>query len=86
MTRPKKLLTQNSELRPDGIFNWSLPAFAIKLTNGQNFNVCPQAGACASFCYARNGTYLFKNVRGRHIANLFGNLLAYVAGYCMACA
>lgn len=70
MTRPKKLLTQNSELRPDGIFNWSLPAFAIKLTNGQNFNVCPQAGACASFCYARNGTYLFKNVRGRHIANL----------------
>lgn len=70
MTRPKKLLTQNSELRPDGIYNWSLPAFAIKLTNGQNFNVCPQAGACASFCYARNGTYLFKNVRSRHIANL----------------
>jgi len=69
-TRPLKLLTQNSELRPDGIFNWSLPAFAITLTNGKNFNVCPQAGACASFCYARNGTYLFKNVRGRHIANL----------------
>ena len=68
--RPKKLLSQNSELRPDGIFNWSLPAFAIKLTNGQNFNVCPNAGACASFCYARNGTYLFSNVRGRHVANL----------------
>jgi hypothetical protein len=68
--RPKKLLSQNSELRPDGIFNWSLPAFAIKLTNGENFNVCPNAGACSSFCYARNGTYLFSNVRGRHIANL----------------
>ena len=47
--RPVKLLTQNSELRPDGIFNWSLPAFAVKLTNGVNFNVCPNAGACASF-------------------------------------
>jgi hypothetical protein len=66
----KKLLSQNSELRPDGIFNWSLPAFAIKLNDGTNFNVCPSAGACASFCYARNGTYLFSNVRGRHIQNL----------------
>jgi len=66
----KKLLSQNSELRPDGIFNWSLPAFAIKLNDGTNFNVCPNAGACASFCYARNGTYLFRNVRGRHIQNL----------------
>lgn len=70
VVRPKKLLTQNGELRPDGIWNWSLPAFAVKLTNGKNFNVCPQAGACASFCYARNGTYLFRNVRARHIANL----------------
>jgi hypothetical protein len=68
--RPKKLLSQNSELRPEGIYNWTLPAFAIKLNNGENFNVCPNAGACASFCYARNGTYLFKNVRGRHIQNL----------------
>jgi hypothetical protein len=68
--RPAKLLTQNSELRPDGIYNWTLPAFAIKLTNGDNFNVCPNAGACASFCYARNGTYNFSNVKRRHIQNL----------------
>jgi len=68
--RPKKLLTSNSELRADGILNWSLPAFAVKLTNGTNFNVCPNAGACSSFCYARNGTYNFSNVKGRHIANL----------------
>lgn len=66
----KKLLSQNSELRPDGIFNWSLPAFAVKLSDGTNFNVCPKAGACASYCYARNGTYNFSNVKGRHIANL----------------
>ena len=68
--RPKKLLTQNSELRPDGIFNWSLPAFGVTLTNGTTMNVCPNAGACASFCYARNGTYNFRNVKARHIANL----------------
>lgn len=87
--RPAKLLSQNSELRPDGIFNWTLPAFAIKLTNGTNFNVCPNAGACASFCYARNGTYNFSNVKNRHIANLeyileepqqwFGQMLAEVS-------
>lgn len=68
--RPKTLLSQNSELRADGIFNWTLPAFAITLTNGTNFNVCPNAGACAQLCYARNGTYLFSNVRSKHIANL----------------
>jgi len=66
----KKLLTQNSELRPDGIFNWSLPAFGVTLTNGTTMNVCPSAGACASYCYARNGTYNFSNVKARHIWNL----------------
>ena len=70
MARPKKLLTQNSELRPHGIWNWTLPAFGVTLTDGTTMNVCPNAGACASFCYARNGTYLFPMVRARHIANL----------------
>lgn len=64
------LLTQNSELKPDGIYNWSIPAFAVTLSTGQNFNACPNAGACASFCYARNGTYNFKNVKSRHLWNL----------------
>ncbi len=68
--RPKKLLTQNSELKPDGIWNWSLPAFGVTLTNGETMNVCPSAGACANYCYARNGTYNFRNVKARHIANL----------------
>lgn len=70
MTRPKKLLTQNSELKPDGIWNWTLPAFGVTLTNGKTMNVCPSAGACATFCYARNGTYNFSNVKARHVANL----------------
>lgn len=70
MTRPKKLLTQNSELKPHGIWNWTLPAFGVRLTNGKTMNVCPNAGVCATFCYARNGTYNFSNVKARHIANL----------------
>ena len=68
--RPEKLLTQNSELRPDGIFNWAIPALAVKLSNGKNIKTCPNAGACATVCYARNGTYNFSNVKGRHTQNL----------------
>ena len=68
--RPKTLLSSNSELRPDGIYNWSIPALAAKLSNGTNIKTCPNAGACATVCYARNGTYNFSNVKGRHTQNL----------------
>ena len=70
MVRLDRLLTQNSELRPDGIYNWSIPALAAKLSNGKNIKTCPNAGACANVCYARNGTYNFSNVKARHTANL----------------
>jgi hypothetical protein len=70
-SQPRKwLLTQNSQLRKEGIFNWTLPAFAVKLPDGTNFNVCPQARTCAALCYARVGAYQFKNVRAAHIRNL----------------
>jgi hypothetical protein len=68
--RPATLLSSNSELRPDGIYNWSIPALAAKLSNGTNIKTCPNAGACATVCYARNGTYNFSNVKGRHTRNL----------------
>lgn len=64
------LLTQNSELREIGVWNWSLPAWVVTLTDGTAFNTCPSAGACAQLCYARNGTYLFPAVRAAHIRNL----------------
>lgn len=64
------LLTQNSELQADGVFNWTLPAWAIKLRDGRNFNVCPNAGVCATLCYARNGTFMFPAVRAAHERNL----------------
>jgi hypothetical protein len=64
------LLRQNSELRREGIFNWSLPAWAGRLADGRTYNTCPQAGACAKLCYARSGTYRFKNVLAAHERNL----------------
>jgi hypothetical protein len=66
----KPLLRQNSDLRRDGIWNWTLPAWVTKLPDGRVVNVCPSAGACKDLCYARTGTYLFRNVREAHNRNL----------------
>lgn len=65
-----RLLTQNSELRPLGIHNWTLPAWVVRLDDGRNVNVCPQAGACVKLCYARNGSYRFPGVQAAHQRNL----------------
>jgi len=64
------LLTQNSELKPHGVWNFTIPAWYVRRENGELFKTCPNAGACAQVCYARNGTYLFKNVRAAHTRNL----------------
>lgn len=64
------LLTQNSELKADGVFNWTIPAWAIRLSDGRKFNCCPNAGVCATLCYARNGTYLFPQAKAAHERNL----------------
>jgi hypothetical protein len=69
--KPKNLLTNgNRELKADGIFTWSLPALAAKLSTGKNMLVCPSAGVCANLCYARSGTYNFSNVKAAHTRNL----------------
>ena len=65
-----KLLTQNSDLKKSGIFGWTIPAHWVTLTNGNKFNTCPNAGVCAGFCYAKNGTYNFSNVKKSHIEKL----------------
>lgn len=64
------LLTQNRELREIGVYNWTLPALGARLDDGRTVLTCPEAGACAQFCYARNGTYLFRNVKQAHARNL----------------
>ncbi|GAA5109868.1 GP88 family protein [Haloechinothrix salitolerans] len=68
--RPTRLLTQNSELKPLGVWNWSLPAWAGRLADGRTYNTCPSAGICRFVCYARSGTYRFPAVKARHEANL----------------
>ena len=68
--RPKRLLTQNSELREIDVFNWSIPAWVVELSDGSKFNACPSAGECAKLCYARNGTYNFPTVKAAHLRNL----------------
>ena len=65
-----RLFTQNKDLKKTGIYGWSLPAHWVRLSNGTKFNTCNNAGVCAAFCYAKNGTYLFKNVRKSHIEKL----------------
>lgn len=65
-----RLLTQNAELREIGVWNWTIPAWVVELSDGTHFNACPSAGACAQLCYARNGTYLFPKVRMAHLRNL----------------
>ncbi|WP_410574482.1 GP88 family protein, partial [Amycolatopsis sp. cmx-4-61] len=68
--RPARLLTQNSEMRQIGVWNWSLPAWAGRLADGRTYNTCPSAGVCAEACYARHGTYTWPVVRAKHQANL----------------
>lgn len=70
MTTKKRLLTQNSELRRVGVWNWTIPAHVVDLGDGTRFNCCPNALACGRVCYAKFGTYLFSNVRKRHLENL----------------
>lgn len=63
------LLRANSELRKDRIWNFTIPAFWVR-REGKVFKTCPNAGACATVCYARNGTFNFSNVKAAHTRNL----------------
>lgn len=65
-----RLLTQNGELKPEGIWNWTLPAHVVTLDDGTKYNVCPEAQACVALCYARQGAYIWPQVAAAHLANL----------------
>lgn len=49
---------QNTKLRKLGIVSFNLPAGAAL-----GFTVCPKAGSCRDYCYAKHKRYLFRNVR-----------------------
>ena len=59
------LLTQNSKIKKTSkffgvrLFNWTLPAYKSK--SGKM--ICPMAGPCKDFCYARKGAYIWGNVK-----------------------
>lgn len=69
-SRPTRLLTQNSEMRRIGVWNWTLPAWAVRLPDGRTANACPSAGVCAQACYARHGSYTWPQVKAKHYKNL----------------
>lgn len=54
------------------IVNFTIPA--LQSING--FRTCPNAGLCATGCYARMGAYVFKGPRVKHEANLQATLKA----------
>lgn len=64
------IFTQNSDLRKTGIYGWTLPAHWVTLSDGTRFNTCPNAGVCGAMCYAKSGTYQFKNVKKAHLEKL----------------
>lgn len=64
------LRNNNRDLKRDKIWVWSLPAWITTLPDGSRLNTCPSAGVCAKACYARKGTFRFKNVLQAHTRNL----------------
>ena len=57
----------NSKLKKTATVGFGLPAFE----SASGFKVCPQAGACAAVCYARQGSYTWpatKNAREHNLA------------------
>lgn len=60
-----ELLTQNSKIKKTSkkfnvrLFNFGIPAY--KSISGRI--ICPMAGDCVKFCYAKKGAYTWSNVR-----------------------
>lgn len=58
-----QILTQNGKMKKSShneieVYNFGIPAFQ----SNTGLKTCPKAGLCAIGCYARSGTYRFKNV------------------------
>lgn len=56
----------NTKLKKLDTVSFNLPAFK----SADGFHVCPQAGACATMCYARQGRYMMPNVAATREFNL----------------
>lgn len=65
------LLSQNAKMKKSSqngieLYNFGIPAFRSET----GLATCPNAGHCASGCYARSGTYNFSNVARAYEARL----------------
>ena len=63
----KLLKTSGGKYR---VVGFGLPADVNFIANGVKMNTCPGAKACRSVCYAKQGTYRFKNVIKARYHNL----------------
>lgn len=66
-----QLLTQNAKMKKSSqnginVFNFGIPAFKSET----GLMTCPNASQCATGCYARTGTYRFKNTVNAYEARL----------------
>lgn len=71
--RPKEILSSNSKLSADGIYNLTMPAWKASVVVGgklQEFSTCPNAGTCVKICYASAGGYIFSSSMIKHTQNL----------------
>ncbi len=67
----------NEKLAKLDTVSFNLPAFRSR----DGFAVCPKAGTCATYCYARQGRYIMptvQNAREHNLAIVRGNLADFV--------
>ena len=67
----KNILSQNGKMKKSSqngthLYNFGIPAFL----SSTGLKTCPNAGVCATGCYARSGTYNFSNVASVYEARL----------------
>lgn len=75
--RPEQVLTSNTKLKKDKIWNLTIPAYKATVNIGGKAKVmvtCPSASKCLQYCYANGGgiggTYAFGKVVVKHTRNL----------------
>jgi hypothetical protein len=71
--------TTNSKLVKTGNGKYKVLGYGIQadydfLVNGLHSNTCPGAKECRGLCYAKQGTYNFRNVKNNRIANIHSSL------------
>lgn len=67
--RPASIMTQNTKMKKDGIWNITFPAQQVLINNHGVVNTCQGAKACKQYCYASNGFYSSTVAMVKHARN-----------------